>query len=121
MKNPVKAGETLNGVFELVNELDSENIKASAHLLSGRLATDENRWDDAIASFDISLLLFKKANMQVSIGAVYYYRGLMFTEMADESGALDSFGKALEIFEKIGAIGWIDKTNAARKATLLSP
>ncbi len=113
MNNPVKAGETLNSVFQLVKELDSEKIEASAHFLAGRLATEENRWADAISSFDRSLLILKKTDRQICIGEVYYFQGLMFSKKGDEARTHNSFEKAQEIFEKITAIGWIDRINAA--------
>ena len=115
MKNPIKAAETLNTVFQLVNELDSEKIEASAHFLAGRLATVDKRWNDAIVSFDRSLLILKKSNRQISIGEIYYFQGLMFRKNGNKVNAHNSFAKAQEIFEKIAAIGWIDKINAECK------
>jgi len=115
MKNPVMAGETLNSVFQLVNELDSEKIEASAHFLAGRLASEENRWNDAISSFDRSLLILKKVDRQICIGEVYYFQGLMFSKKGDKEKAHNSFEKAQEIFENITAIGWINRINTASK------
>ncbi len=115
MNNPAKAGDTLKSVFQLVDELDSDEMEASAFFLSGRLATEESRWIDATAAFDRSLLVHKKFDRQISTGKICYYQGLMFSKSGDEIRAHESFMKALEIFEKIGAAGWLDKLNTAMK------
>ncbi|MCD4706243.1 MAG: tetratricopeptide repeat protein [Candidatus Sabulitectum sp.] len=113
--NPAKTAKTLKHVFQLVDELDSDTVEASAYLLSGRLAAQENRWNDATTAFDKSLLVHRKFDRQLSTGEVYYYQGLMFNKAGDGARALESFTRATDIFKRIGATGWLDKLNAAMK------
>ncbi len=114
-KDLVMAGKTLNKVFHLIDALDSDKIEAIAHCLSGRLSTEEKRWDKAIIAFNKSLSIFKDINRQLDISQVHYYQGLMYRESGDEAKAKKSLNKALKIFIELGAEGWVNKIRTEKK------
>ena len=103
------AKKSLKQILSLVDELGSKEIKAMVLCLSGRLYTKEKKWDRAKSSFEESISILEETKNTFRLAEVYYYQGLMFIESGDKTNAKKTFTRAMGIFKKIGAKGWIKK------------
>ncbi|MBI4727093.1 tetratricopeptide repeat protein [candidate division TA06 bacterium] len=100
--------------LQLAEELKSKTGKAEALLLQARIEKAESKFKEAIA-------IFEELKQPFETAKAYYYYGRMLTSrirkpecrtQENTKEAEEYLQKAREIFEKIGAKGWLKKVQA---------
>ncbi|MDP2808239.1 MAG: tetratricopeptide repeat protein, partial [bacterium] len=93
-----RAREYAGQALHLAQDLNSKSGKAEALLLQGRIEKDEDKFKEVLA-------IFKELKQPLETAKACYYYGQAL-------GRLEKTEEAREIFEKLGAKGWLAKIDA---------
>ncbi len=104
-----KVRDKLDQLKNIVDTIDSRIMEAYTYYLSGRLSIENKKWNKAKISFEKSLSTFQESNRHLEIGQIHYYLGLMYRKSGNKISSKKSLNRALEIFNKLDAKGWIEK------------
>jgi tetratricopeptide (TPR) repeat protein len=92
--------------LKLARELKSNALRAEALLLQARINRAKGQEQRAKGAFKEAISIFEKMKLPFELAQAYYYRAEGRGPGAEGEKYLT---KAKEIFEKLGAWGWLEK------------
>lgn len=72
-------------------------------LVQGQIYTKQERFDEALGSFETAKEIFGRLGSQLELGRTHFHQGRLYETMQDPEQARRAFNQALEIFSKAGA------------------
>ncbi len=104
--------DRLNG---LGRELDSREFDGTVLNLRGRLHVRRREGPQAKSAFQEAIALFREIRNPLALGEACYYFGQGFKDLGEEREGDGYLAQAREIFQRLGAQGWLRKIEAGKE------
>lgn len=73
-------------------------------LVQGQIYTNQQRFDEALRSFETAKKIFGRLGSQLEFGRTHFHHGRLCKMMGEEAQASQSFNQALKLFSESGAL-----------------
>jgi tetratricopeptide (TPR) repeat protein len=103
------AEEKILRIRDLAGAFNSRELQGMAHCLLGRLLVKRGEGGPARAAFRESIEIFKEARNELELGKTCYYFAQELRALGDSSESEWYRVQAKEIFQRLGAKGWLRK------------
>ena len=116
----LRAEQTIQQAIQRSRAIDAQLPLGDALLIRARLHTLAKRWDDAKEDLGEALQLAREMPAPYLEARALYEMGVMSHLQGVDENARDQLTAALEIFERLGAKPYIERTRQALESVLVS-
>lgn len=109
------AEEKILRIRNLAGAFNSRELPGMAHCLLGRLLVKRGEGGPTRAAFRESIEIFKEARNELELGKTCYYFAQGLRALGDPSDSEWFWVQAKEIFQHLGAQGWLRKIEAGKE------
>lgn len=102
----IKCFEQTMAKIESIFMEKPKNLEGDIDILLGRYNAHIDSYSKASEYFQKALQIFEELKEPLTLGEIYYYRGMMEVKRKAKPAAEKDLNKSLEIFKSLCALGW---------------